>query len=82
MHHKFKNKKNMDKNLNVRVVTFPITEYASAILDTLSDRELSECALAEGDSNIYESLLEFQNALNNDEVDVENNLIYFLTDLA
>ena len=72
----------MDKNLNVRVVTFTATEYDRDYLDKVNDRELSECALADGDSNIYETLLEFQNALNDGEVDVENNWIYFLTDLA
>ena len=63
-------------------ITFPAFQYDREYLDTLNDRELSDCALAEGDSNIYVSLLEFQEALNNDEVDTENNLIYFLTDLA
>lgn len=72
----------MDKNLNVRVVTFPTSTYSRNTLDKLKDRELSEWALAEGDSNIYVSLKEFQNALNNDEVDIENNWFYFLTDLA
>lgn len=72
----------MDKKLNVRVVALPIDEYDRAWLNTLSDEELSDTALAEGNSDIYESLLEFQEALNNDEVDTENKWIYFLTDLA
>ena len=72
----------MDKKLNVRVVALPIDQYDRDYLSSLSDRELSEVALAEGDSDIYESLLEFQERLNNDEVDTENKWIYFLTDLA
>ena len=72
----------MDKKLNVRVVALPIEQYDRSWLDTLSDRELSDTALADGDSDIYGSLLEFQEALNNDEVDTENKWIYFLTDLV
>ena len=72
----------MDKNLNVRVVVLPIETYDRSYLNSLTDRELSDVALAEGDSDIYSSLLEFQEALNNDEVDTENKWIYFLTDLA
>ena len=72
----------MDKNLNVRVVALPTINYDRQWLNTLSDRELSDTALADGDSDIYGSLLEFQEALNNDEVDTENKWIYFLTDLA
>ena len=72
----------MDKHLNVRVVGLPIEQYDKEWLDTLSDRELSDTALAEGDSEIYLSLAEFQKALNNDNVDTENKWFYFLTDLA
>lgn len=72
----------MDNNLNVRVVALPAITYDRQWLNTLNDRELSDTALADGDSDIYESLLEFQEALNNDEVDTENKWIYFLTDLA
>jgi len=71
----------MDKQLNVRVIGLPSEQYDRKWLDTLSDRELSETALAEGDSEIY-SLAEFQEALNNDNVDTENKWFYFLTDLA
>jgi len=71
----------MDNNINVRVVGLPIEQYDRVWLDTLSDRELSETALAEGDSEIY-SLAEFQEALNNDKVDTENKWFYFLTDLV
>ena len=72
----------MDNNLNVRVVALPTITYDRQWLNTLNDRELSDTALADGDSDIYGSLLEFQEALNNDEVDTENKWIYFLTDLA
>lgn len=72
----------MDKNLDIRVVALPIDDYDRVWLDTKSDRELSDIALADGDSDIYLSLLEFQEALNNDKVDTENKWIYFLTDLA
>ena len=72
----------MDKNINVRVVALPIDQYDRDYLNSLSDRELSDVALAEGDSDIYVSLLEFQERLNNDEVDTENKWIYFLTDLT
>ena len=72
----------MDKNLDIRVVALPIDDYDRAWLDTKSDRELSDIALADEDSDIYLSLLEFQEALNNDNVDTENKWIYFLTDLA
>lgn len=72
----------MDKHLNVRVVGLPIEQYDKKWLDTLSDRELSDTALAEGDSEIYLSLADFQEALNNDNVDTENKWFYFLIDLA
>lgn len=72
----------MDKHLNVRVVGLPIEQYDKKWLNTLSDRELSDTALAEGDSEIYLSLAEFQEALNNDNVDTENKWFYFLTDKA
>ena len=72
----------MDKNINVRVVGLPIEQYDKEWLNSLSDMELSETALAEGDSEIYLSLAEFQEALNNDNVDTENKWFSFLTDLA
>lgn len=72
----------MDKHLNVRVVGLPVEQYDKEWLNTLSDRELSDTALAEGDSEIYLSLAEFQEALNNDNVDTENKWFYFLTDKA
>ena len=72
----------MDKNINVRVMGFPKENYDKEWLDTLNDRERSDAALAEGDSEIYLSLSEFQEALNNNKVDTENKWFYFLTDLA
>lgn len=83
----------MDKNLNVRVVCFPASEYDKEYLDTLKDEKLSESACAEGDSLIFGSLKEFQDFINgssNLESDVNETYIdvvgdywiYFLTDLA
>lgn len=72
----------MEKELNVRVMGFPKNTYDKVWLDTLSDKDLSDTALAEGDSEIYPTLSDFQNALNNKEIDCEKNWYYFLTDLA
>jgi hypothetical protein len=72
----------MDKNLNVRVVALPIDTYDREYLNSLSDEQLSNIALADNKSDMYFSLLEFQERLNNDEVDTENKWIYFLTDLT
>ena len=60
LHHQTIKQKDMDKNINVRVVGLPIEQYDKEWLNTLSDMELSETALAEGDSEIYLSLAEFQ----------------------
>jgi hypothetical protein len=78
--------KEMDKNINVRVMGFPKENYDKDTLDKLSDRELSEWALADGDTAIFEDLKEFQEILN-DKTDfskeqVENSWWYFLTDLV
>lgn len=75
----------MDKNLNVRVVGFPKTSYDKEWLDTLSDRELSDAALADGDTQIWVSFKEFQNELHLEGAGrniIDLNWIYFLTDLA
>jgi len=75
----------MDKNLNVRVIAFPIRTYDISFLEEQSDRELSEIALADADCEIYSSLKEFQNAINDDDnekVDTINNWLIFLTDLV
>ena len=73
----------MSKKTNVRVIALPKMQYDKEWLDTLSDKELSETACAEGDSQIWSSLQEFQDTLHGK--DVENNLlnkywIYFLND--
>ena len=70
----------MDKKRNVRVVSFPIDQYDREYLDTLKDEELSSAAHAEDESQIWASLSEFQNDVNNDYVDFENNWFYFLND--
>jgi hypothetical protein len=74
----------MDKNINVRVVGLPISQYDKEWLDTLNDEELSETACADGFSLIYGDLKEFQEALNlSGGVDIVSDYwIYFLTDLA
>ena len=75
----------MDKNLNVRVMGFPKNSYDKEWLDTLSDRELSDAALADGNTQIWGSLKEFQNDLHLEGVGrnvIDLNWIYFLTDLA
>ena len=56
----------MDKNSNVRVVGFPIEPfYSKEWLDSLTDRERSEAACADGDTYIYEDLREFQEEILN-----------------
>lgn len=76
----------MDKHLNVRVMGFPKENYSKESLDKLTDRELSEWALADGDTAIFENLKEFQEALNDktsfSKEQVRNNWWYFLTDMA
>ena len=75
----------MDKNSNVRVVGFPKTSYDKEWLDTLKDRELSETACADGDTQIWGSLNEFQNDLHLEGAGrniIDLNWIYFLTDLV
>ena len=63
---------------DIRVVSFPISQYDRDYLETLTEEELSSHACAEGESNIW-TLKEFQDDLNNDNVDTENNWIFFLT---
>lgn len=76
----------MDKHLNVRVMGFPKENYNKETLDKLSDRELSDWALADGDTAIFIDLEEFQQLLNDktnsSKKQVKNNWWYFLTDLA
>ena len=75
----------MDKNVNVRVVAFPKTQYDKEWLDTLKDEELSEAACADGGSIIWPDLQEFQDSLHLKGVGrniIDLNWIYFLTDMV
>lgn len=63
---------------DIRVVSFPIDQYDRDYLERLTEEELSSHACAEGESNIW-TLEEFQADLNNDNVDTDNNWIFFLT---
>ena len=67
----------------VRVVALPKAQYDKKWLDTLRDRELSEAALAEGDSLIWDTLDAFQEDLHLQGAGrniVDLNWIYFLND--
>ena len=73
----------MDKNSNVRVVGFPKSNYYKDVLDSLSDREKSEWACADGDTAIFEDLREFQDMVLNCQFASEQllgNYWYFLND--
>ena len=73
----------MDKNINVRVMGFPKENYDKETLDKLSDRELSDWALADGDTQIWGSLTEFQDDLHLNGAGrniIDLNWIYFLND--
>ena len=73
----------MDKNVNVRVIAFPKTQYDKEWLDTLKDEELSEAACADGDTQIWGSLTEFQDILHLKGAGrniIDLNWVYFLTD--
>lgn len=75
----------MDKNVNVRVVAFPKTQYDKEWLDTLKDEELSEAACADGDTQIWGNLSEFQHDLHRNGAGrniIDLNWIYFLTDMV
>ena len=76
----------MDKNVNVRVVAFPKTQYDEEWLDTLlKDEELSEAALADGDTKIWDNLSEFQHDLHLKGAGrniIDLYWVYFLTDKA
>ena len=75
----------MDKNVNVRVIAFPKTQYDKEWLDTLKDRELSDTALADCDSQIWDNLSEFQDDLHLDGAGrniIDLYWVYFLTDKA
>lgn len=73
----------MDKNSNVRVVGFPKVGYDKTTLDSLSDREKSEWACADGDTAIFEDLRDFQDVVLNCRRASEqlvSNWWYFLND--
>lgn len=73
----------MDKNSNVRVVGFPKSSYYKDVLDSLSDREKSEWACADGDTAIFEDLREFQDVVLNcigSNKQLISNWWYFLND--
>jgi hypothetical protein len=75
----------MDKNIDVRVVAFPKTTYDKKWLDSITDRERSETALADGNTQIWTNLNEFQNDLHLEGAGrniIDLNWIYFLTDLV
>ena len=75
----------MDKNLNVRVVGFPKENYDKETLDKLKDNELSEWALADGNTLIWDNLKAFQEDIHLQGAGrniIDLNWIYYLTDLA
>jgi hypothetical protein len=75
----------MDKNIDVRVVAFPKTTYDKKWLNSITDRERSETALADGNTQIWTNLNEFQNDLHLEGAGrniIDLNWIYFLTDLV
>lgn len=43
----------MDKNIKIKVIGFPKENYDKETLDKLSDRELSDWALADVDTAIF-----------------------------
>lgn len=76
----------MDKHLNVRVIGVPKdSSYNKEWLDSISDKEMSDLALCDADTAIFESMEEFSKAvLNNPKAkeQILNNWWYLLTDLA
>ena len=76
----------MDKKLNVRVIGVPKdSSYDKKWMDSISDKEMSELALSDGDTAIFESMEEFSEVVLNNPLAKEqllSNWWYFLTDLA
>ncbi len=75
----------MDKHLNVSVMGFPKENYDKELLNKLSDSELSDWALADGGTAIFENMEEFsETVLNNPSAKEQllSNWWYFLTDMA
>jgi len=79
-------KKNMDKHINVRVIGVPKdSSYDKKWMDSISDKEMSELALSDADTAIFESIEEFSEVVLNNPLAKEqllSNWWYFLTDLA
>ena len=62
---------------------FPKTSYDKEWLDSINDRERSEAACADGDTQIWGSLNEFQSDLHLEGASrniIDLNWIYFLND--
>jgi predicted transcriptional regulator len=76
----------MDKKLNVRVIGVPKdSSYDKKWMDSISDKEMSELALSDGDTAIFESMEEFSEVVLNNPLTKEqllSNWWYFLTDRA
>jgi predicted transcriptional regulator len=76
----------MDKKLNVRVIGVPKdSSYDKKWMDSISDKEMSELALSDGDTAIFESMEEFSEVVLNNPLAKEqllSNWWYFLTDRA
>lgn len=76
----------MDKKLNVRVIGVPKdSSYDKEWMDSISDKEMSELALSDGDTSIFLSMEEFSEVvLNNPSAKEQllSNWWYFLTDMA
>ena len=65
------------RDLNVKVIAFPVAGFDRQDLQNLEDAELIALAKKYG-CTIYSDLEFFQIKLNNDLVDVDNNWIIFV----
>lgn len=63
---------------NIRVLGFSVDDYERVSLDRMTDRQLNEMALDDEGCVIYDTLFDFQGALNDDLVDTENMFWYFI----
>lgn len=67
-------------NINrIRVLWFSASCYDRRELDKMSDNDLYMSTL-KGNARIWDTLFEFQEDLNDDEVDVANGFVYFVWD--
>ena len=67
----------------IRVLWFSASCYERRELDKMSDNDLYTMALRstlKGNARIWDTLFEFQEDLNDDEVDVANGFVYFVCD--